>query len=52
MKLIREEIETVDFIVENATVKSNHFTLKEFSFKETSVTEMAECIPWKLFVVK
>ena len=43
MKLIREEIESVDFIVESVGGKSQCL-LKASFFKETFKTEMEECI--------
>ena len=43
MKLIREEIESVDFIVEELMVKSQCI-LRVFSYKEIFKIEMEECI--------
>ena len=53
MKLIREEIESVKFLVEKDEVwQENPCILREYSFRETLRTAMVVCILWILFVVK
>ena len=51
MKLIREEIESVDFIVEERNGKKSLF-IEGISFRVTSRTVMVGCIPWRLSVAK
>ena len=51
MKLIREEIESVEFLVEQKNGKKSMY-IEEFSFRATSKTVMVVCTLWRHFAAR